>query len=215
MEMWLKQDADLFRIPVLPSELKITSGKTTQTVNINAVGEILLQGKRTLKTLSFSSFFASTYDPSYCEYREDFEPVKAIEILENFKNKGTVNILITEVGINFDGIVTSLEYALEPNTKDYTYTISFTEDRKVNVPQQIAASSNNGAANTSNVSEVRTEKTATKGTTYVVKKGDCLSKIAKKLTGNEANWRKIYADNKKVIGSNPNKIYPGQKLIIG
>ena len=201
MEMWLKQDADLFRIPVLPSELKITSGKTTQTVNINAVGEILLQGKRTLKRLSFSSFFSSTYDPSYCEYREDFEPVKAIEILENFKNKGTVNILITEVGINFDGIVTSLEYALEPNTKDYTYTISFTEDRKVNVPQQIAASSNNGAANTSNVSEVR--------------KGDCLSKIAKKLTGNEANWRKIYADNKKVIGSNPNKIYPGQKLIIG
>ena len=46
---------------------------------------------------------------------------------------------------------------------------------------------------------------------YVVKRGDNLSKIAKKYG---TTWQKIYNDNKNVIGNNPNLIYPNQKLVI-
>lgn len=46
---------------------------------------------------------------------------------------------------------------------------------------------------------------------YVVKKGDSLSKIAAKY--NET-WPSLYNKNKKIIGKNPNKIYPGQKLVV-
>ena len=52
---------------------------------------------------------------------------------------------------------------------------------------------------------------ASVSTTYVVKKGDTLSGIASKYG---TTWQKIYEDNKSVIGSNPNTIYAGQKLII-
>lgn len=48
-------------------------------------------------------------------------------------------------------------------------------------------------------------------TTYVVKKGDTLSGIASKYG---TTWNKLYEKNKSVIGSNPNKIYPGQVLTI-
>lgn len=48
-------------------------------------------------------------------------------------------------------------------------------------------------------------------TTYVIKKGDTLSSIAIK---HGTTWQKIYEKNKKVIGSNPNKIHPGQILKI-
>lgn len=47
--------------------------------------------------------------------------------------------------------------------------------------------------------------------TYVVKPGDNLSKIAKAYN---TSWQKIYNDNKNIIGGNPNRIYPGQRLII-
>ena len=46
---------------------------------------------------------------------------------------------------------------------------------------------------------------------YIVQKGDNLSYIAKKY---DTSWRKIYADNKEIIGDNPNLIKKGQKLKI-
>lgn len=46
---------------------------------------------------------------------------------------------------------------------------------------------------------------------YTVQSGDNLSKIAKKYG---TTWKKIYEDNKDVIGSNPNLIHIGIKLII-
>lgn len=47
--------------------------------------------------------------------------------------------------------------------------------------------------------------------THIVKNGENLSSIAAKYG---TNWRTIYFNNKSVIGTNPNKIVAGQKLII-
>jgi nucleoid-associated protein YgaU len=49
--------------------------------------------------------------------------------------------------------------------------------------------------------------------TYVVVKGDSLSKIAQRAYGDGNKWRKIYEANKDVI-KNPDLIYPGQSLRI-
>lgn len=49
--------------------------------------------------------------------------------------------------------------------------------------------------------------------TYIVKSGDTLSGIAKKL--GISNWRTLYDQNKSIIGSNYNLIRPGQKLTYG
>lgn len=46
---------------------------------------------------------------------------------------------------------------------------------------------------------------------YIVQKGDTLSSIARKYN---TSWKDIYNKNKNIIGSNPNIIYPGQKLLI-
>ena len=49
--------------------------------------------------------------------------------------------------------------------------------------------------------------------TYVVQKGDSLSKIAKREYGNANAWRKIFEANQDII-KNPDLIYPGQTLKI-
>ncbi|MEU9116020.1 transglycosylase family protein [Streptomyces sp. NPDC048483] len=46
---------------------------------------------------------------------------------------------------------------------------------------------------------------------YTVKSGDTLAKIAK---AHGTTWKTVYANNKSVIGGNPNLILPGQKLSI-
>ena len=46
-----------------------------------------------------------------------------------------------------------------------------------------------------------------------MKKGDSLSKIAKREYGNANDWKRIFEANKDLI-KDPDKIYPGQKLKI-
>ncbi|MFI6488906.1 peptidoglycan DD-metalloendopeptidase family protein [Streptomyces sp. NPDC050564] len=50
--------------------------------------------------------------------------------------------------------------------------------------------------------------------TYAVKAGDSLVKIADKqhVSG---GWKKLYSDNRSVVGSDPSLIHPGLKLTIG
>lgn len=47
---------------------------------------------------------------------------------------------------------------------------------------------------------------------YKVKKGESLWIIAGKLYGDNNKWFEIYNENKKLIGDNPDLIYPGQRL---
>ena len=49
------------------------------------------------------------------------------------------------------------------------------------------------------------------GKTYVVVKGDSLSKIAQREYGDANKWRRIYEANKDLI-NDPDLIYPGQEL---
>lgn len=62
--------------------------------------------------------------------------------------------------------------------------------------------------------QTQTQTQSTGYRDYTVVSGDSLSAIAKKLLGNASRWREIYELNKSVIGSNPNRIYPGQRFKI-
>lgn len=49
------------------------------------------------------------------------------------------------------------------------------------------------------------------GSTYTVKSGDSLSKIAKNELGDGNAWKKIFEANRDVL-DDPDKIFPGQTL---
>lgn len=50
--------------------------------------------------------------------------------------------------------------------------------------------------------------------TYRVKSGDTLSHIAMKKLGKARKWVPLYRMNRKVVGPNPHRIYPGQVLVL-
>lgn len=49
---------------------------------------------------------------------------------------------------------------------------------------------------------------------YVVRKGDCLWRIAERQMGDGRRWKELYERNRKSIGGNPDLILPGEKLEI-
>lgn len=55
--------------------------------------------------------------------------------------------------------------------------------------------------------------TPTNGSKYEVKSGDTLVGISTKEL-DTTNWKPLYEANKKVVGSNPNLIFPGQDLVL-
>ncbi len=61
------------------------------------------------------------------------------------------------------------------------------------------------------LNEVNLGKNTNTEIIYVVKKGDNLSKIAKRYN---TTWKRIYNKNKELIGDNPNLIKAGWKLKI-
>jgi nucleoid-associated protein YgaU len=54
--------------------------------------------------------------------------------------------------------------------------------------------------------------TTTATRTYTVQRGDTLSGIAAKL--GVADWRRLYEANRGVVGPDPNRIFPGQVLVV-
>ena len=88
-------------------------------------------------------------------------------------------------------------------------------DKKGNRPPEPKPDFSNVRAGGSSTAPAPPEPTATIGVgkTYIVVKGDSLSKIAKREYGDSDKWRTIYEANKDLI-KDPNLIYPGQELKI-
>ena len=207
MELWLKQGSNKLRFPVLPSEYTISSGQLNTTVNINALGEINLFGKRGLKTVSFSSFFPRRKD-NYCEYSNIKKPKAYIQQLETMKQTGPAKLYITGI-ISMEVSIEEFEYSETDGSGDVSYTINMKEHRLISIPESVIVEASPVPAD----SGARDTTGKEKPSTYTVKKGDSLSKIAQKLTGS-ANWQPLYNANKGTIGSNPNKIQVGMVLTI-
>ena len=75
------------------------------------------------------------------------------------------------------------------------------------------SSSTGGAGDFSDVTGGSSTTAPTGGTTYIVKSGDSLSKIAKHFYGDGSKWKKIHAANSDKI-PNPDLIHPGLQLTI-
>ena len=205
------------RFPVLPGEYKVQGSRGIETVNINAVGETDLGGMRGLRTVSFSSFFPKRYNPSYC-FRGIKNPQRYVKQIEQMMNGGIVKLIITGTAINFPCRISSFEWGEDDGTGDIRFSITLKEHRKIAISQSSVVAESQATTQTASEDiaskdTTKREDTRKKPKTYTVKRGDCLSSIARKLTGS-SNWHALYEQNKGIIGSNPNLIKDGTVLTI-
>ena len=217
MEIWLKGSKKL-RLPVLPESYSVTEDQQVEIVNVNALGDIDLGGNRGLESISLSSFFPRHYDAGYCEYSNLKSPKECVEIIKTLKREGVIRLIITGTRIRTQVRITSFEYSENDGTGDVNYSIEFTEHRQVPIGVSSVVTLTDADGQTTQEEQpteetTRTEPDTSSVQTYTVKEGDCLSSIARRMTG-AADWSAIYEQNKDTIGSNPNLIYPGQVLTI-
>ena len=208
MEIWLswQNNKERLRLPVLPPNFEVTVGNLNTRVNINEIGNINLIGKSDLKEITIERFFPAQ-EYYFVEYTGFPKPYDCVDMIEGWRMSGKpIRLIITETPINLALAIDNFTFGERDGTGDVYYNLElseyvFTETKTVAKQREYT---------------VETKRPTTKEVpkTYTVKSGDSLWAISKKLTGNGNNWRTIYNKNKSVIGSNPNLIYPGQKLVI-
>ncbi|NWL89562.1 terminase [Paenibacillus sp. 79R4] len=202
-----------FLFPVNPEEIKITRSRGIETVNILSLGEFDFPSGERVKEITFSSFFPLEYDPGFCNSPDIPDPIDAMQMLTKMTaSKQPVRLIITDTPVNVLVLISAHDTTYkggEPGDIYFDFTARTWRQMKVHT--KLAATSKTTAAKKSTTSRTDTKKTPK---TYTVKSGDSLSKIAKMELGSSAKWQAIYNLNKKTIGKDPNKIKPGQKLVM-
>lgn len=211
-QMWITGNAEQekLQIPVLPQKFSVTIGSKNTSVDVTGLGEITIKQSRPAFQFSFSSFFPASHFPGI-ENVALTAPLKCVERINGWiESKKPVHVIIAGAGIN--AYCTIEKFSRHEEGGDVGtiyYDLTLKEYREVTVRQVTVA----GGTATVEPAQTRVDNTTTPKT-YTVKKGDCLWNIAKSLYGSGADYTKIYNANKGTVGSNPNKIYPGQVLTI-
>ncbi|MEC0239239.1 LysM peptidoglycan-binding domain-containing protein [Paenibacillus dokdonensis] len=204
-----------FTFPVNPEEVSISRQKGFDTTTILSYGEFDFPQGDKVKEISFASFFPKEFDESFCQGSEQDlpDPQTAMNTLNEFLSlKAPLRFIITETAVNVPVFVSSHQSTFrggEPG--DVYFDITLRTWREMKAAKTAASSSGQSATAVNKKPRVDMKQ---KNKSYIVKSGDSLSKIAKLELGNSSDWQKIYQMNKKIIGSNPSAIKPGQKLVL-
>lgn len=206
-----KKDNIKFRLPVLPPSIEIGNTMLNTTVNIINLGEVNLIGKKGLTTVTLSSFFPN-HKYMFAQYKKNLRsPSESVHLIQSWMNN-PIKVIITSM-LNMEMTIESFTYSQQDSSGDINYTIELKEYKKPKLKIKKSKSNNTVNKKSKTVQSVETKRKTknVESTTYIVKSGDTLSTIAKKLTGSSSNYRAIANQNHI---SNPSKIAVGQKLVI-
>lgn len=211
MEIWLKQGEEELRLPVLPTSYELNYSHNNTETNISNFGTINIIGKRNLATASLDTFFPKQ-KYGFVQYKNFPCPKDCIKLIKSWMNNpiryivtGSINLLMT---------IEEFSYSEQDSSGDVYFSLSLKEYRIPKVKETKNKKTTDKSSKKVTQKTTKRESKKVKSSTYIVKKGDTLSCIAKKMTGTASNWRAIYNQNKDLIGGNPNKIKVGQKLVI-
>lgn len=227
ISIWEEKDKKSFiHLPVLPESLPTSVAGKAETIDIVGAGERIIFGGEKLDRFTLEAFFPKDYDASYVvEAKGKYKtPSKNLQKLRKWIDlEEPLRLYSKEGGLNRSVVLTNLDYENERagNIGDIFYTAEFVSYKAPHY-RRVALKKTNGSGGNKTPAKKPTAVNASKlPTTYTVKKGDYLGKIALAFYG-KANYTKIYNANKKTIDAMNKKagsrdkftVYSGQKLTI-
>lgn len=216
IEIWLKySNTDKIRLPVIPEELELESPFGVNKIDVAQLGTVTTAGFRGLKAIALESFFPRDYNPTYCDFRDFDTPETYVKRIEKWRDlRNPLQLVITGTHINMAVLIDDFTTSITAgNVGDIYFTISLSQHKAPPSTLITPSSTSTVGKNETRPNKINTAS-VTATTTYTVKKGDSLWKIATQFYSKGSEWRKIYNANRAVVGANPNLIHPGQKLVI-
>lgn len=195
--------------PIPPERVAAETESRIITIETIELGEAGIPKGIRLSRVSWEGFLPGAARRNLSIVKAWRPPNEILHQLQLWRNAGTkLRLLVTRTPLNLNVYIERLEHRWGSGYGDMDYSISFVAARDLHVYTE-AEWRQRGAAK-AGATPARPRPPVPK--TYTVRPGDNLWAIAKKILGDGAKWRDIYALNKSVIGADPNKIRPGQVL---
>ena len=123
-------------LPVTPESFKVGRPYNNNTLNINAIGEINMIGKRGLQTVSFEGFFpAQKYE--WSETNET-NPYNLVRKIDGFATSGKpCKITISNTAIAMYCTIERFEHDEHDGTSDVYYSLSLKEYRYIKPTSEV------------------------------------------------------------------------------
>lgn len=196
------------QLPINPEKVTVKTGSCMNTFEVLDMGEVELPRGTQLDRISWEGILPGSARRNMPFVGKWREPKGIVKDIEGWKDDGTkIRLLVTETTINHDVYISDFEHTWSGGHGDCHYQVSLVQARELVVRVQPGQAPK---------PKPPPRPTPPPPKMYTVRRGDCLWCIAKRLLTNGALWPKIYniPRNKKIIGPNPNLIYPGQVLQI-
>lgn len=221
-------------LPIMPGEITFTYPGKNETIDLINGGEINQIKTPGLTEVEFECYIPQVAYP-FADYRNEFKEatyfLNRFERLKKrkspFKLKISRKLLDKTALFNTTLNVTLEEYTVKESADNGTDILVFVKLKQYRSygPQKLKKHNGSGDSGKEKVTVTgkKERKTKAAATSYTVKEGDSLWRIAKKQLNNANKWKDIYTLNKSVIeatakkhgrasSSNGHWIYAGTKL---
>ena len=159
-------------------------------------------------SMTIESFFPNQ-QYNFCLYKDIQKPYEYIKQLLKWKNScKPIRVIVTGTPINYAMAIENLTYSEVDGTGDVYFTLELKEYKFISTSTVKTTTTKNGTILTT---PPTTREVKSPTDSYVVKQGDTLWLIAKKLTSDGSNYKAIA---KKNDITDPDKLSVGQRLVI-
>lgn len=181
-----------FNFPINPASFDISESQNNTSIYIHNKGEMNLKGKRSLRTVTWSSFFPKQAY-SFCQVKKPKKPKWYVDNLRSLMEKNITCQVTISGRLNMYCTIESFTYGESEKNRDISYSITFKEYRDI---------------------EKRPAKRQTR-LMYVWKKGDTWAFVCQKMLGNRADWHRIsqHPYNRKIVKDETLKIIKKYKKL--
>ncbi|HWR61004.1 MAG TPA: LysM peptidoglycan-binding domain-containing protein [Clostridia bacterium] len=200
--LYSNDEKESIQLPVNPPVFHINDGSSISTIETIGLGEITMIGKGKPAEITLESHFPVQIW-RYYRYVEDTKtsdipeikrPYEYISILKRWKAEGKfITLEITDTPVYMRVVIENLTYGEEGGSRDVKYELQLREYRSYQLKPTTEGLK--AVAATKDEKQSRKDQVAPDGV-YVVKKGDCLWKIARLVYGDGSRYREIMTGNK-------------------
>ena len=203
------ESGDIVRLPMAPDSIRVKDAARFLSYDIMNTGEHKMPLGEELTSFSWQGMLPGMNRATapYVNLLAWKPPAYFLNKFAVWRNKGTkLKLIVPLTPINHAVYLETFQHEYSGGMGDVEYSIEFCAAKDIIIGTEDGAANQEGAG-------VKTTSPAANppaATTYTVKSGDSLWKIAQKQLGDGSRWREIYDLNRDTIGSNPNLIYAGQ-----